>query len=334
VKRALSRVVSTAAPEQDGHSQGFRAPNYTQVPNALVDYWLPELSGAELKVLLYLVRRTFGFHRDQVEAGLRRICDGIPGKDRGTGLHLESASKAVKALESRGLLVCERRSGGRTSYHVRLITAVYGKSEHHRSENPNTAVYGKSEHEERKSSSETEGLKERNPGRSAALHSRATPKDQRNLQASPKLTPLRVDDDEKAQPQVSIVFATPEDELREICRVKTATEISRDLLNRIRETCELRGVLMTRYLEELRPHVPNLWKNPGGFLTDFARKIGSKMSGAPSTPDMAIKESPRCPQCRGIGRQGEQYCGCQLGRDLERVERKPTVSVAASPEPV
>jgi hypothetical protein len=110
---------------------GEREPNYTKIPNALMDRWIPELSGAELKVLLYLVRRTYGFHRDRVEAGLRRrfawgpmrlrsttlsecsagtkdglrrICHGIPGKDRGTGLHLESASKAVKCLESRGLL--------------------------------------------------------------------------------------------------------------------------------------------------------------------------------------------------------------------------------------
>jgi hypothetical protein len=79
---------------------------------------------------MYLVRRTFGFHRDRVEAGLRRIRDGIPGKDRGTGLHLESGSKAVKGLESRGLLVCERKSGGRTAYHIRLILEVCGKSEH------------------------------------------------------------------------------------------------------------------------------------------------------------------------------------------------------------
>ena len=81
-------------------------PNYTQVPNALMDRWIPELSGAELKVLLYHFRRTYGFHRYRVEAGLRRIFYG----------------RAVKCLEARGLLRNERRSGGRTIYHVRLIT--------------------------------------------------------------------------------------------------------------------------------------------------------------------------------------------------------------------
>jgi hypothetical protein len=72
--------------------KAFPAPNYTQVPNDLMDHWLPELNGAELKVLLYLVRRTFGFHRNSTEIGLRRICHGQPGRDRGTGLHLETVS--------------------------------------------------------------------------------------------------------------------------------------------------------------------------------------------------------------------------------------------------
>jgi hypothetical protein len=118
------------------------------------------------------------------------ICHGIPGKDRGTGLHLESASKAVKCLESRGLLVCERSSGGRTIYHVRLIPEVYGKSEH----------------EERKSSSEKNVQKERNTERSAQRKSPATPKAPRNPEA--------------------LLNSTPEDELRDIYRTKTATEIS------------------------------------------------------------------------------------------------------------
>lgn len=169
--------------------------------------------------------------------------------------------------------------------------------------------------------------------------SRATPKAPRNPEASLKPTPLRIVDHEIPQAHAPIVFVTPEDELRAIYLTKTATEMSADLLNRIRESCELRGVLMMRYVKELRSHVPNTWKNPGGFLTDFARKIRSKMSGFPSTQELGvvpftIKESPRCSQCPGIGRQGEQYCKCQLGHDLERVERRPAASMTASLEPV
>ncbi len=40
---------------------GFDAPHYTQTPDVLFDELLPYLSEAELKVLLYIIRRTFGF---------------------------------------------------------------------------------------------------------------------------------------------------------------------------------------------------------------------------------------------------------------------------------
>jgi len=43
--------------------QGFRSPNYTQVPDELFDELMSTLSGAELKVLLYIIRRTFGFKK-------------------------------------------------------------------------------------------------------------------------------------------------------------------------------------------------------------------------------------------------------------------------------
>jgi hypothetical protein len=46
--------------------QGFASPNYAQVPDALFDELLPDLSGAELKVLLYIIRRTLAVCRREV----------------------------------------------------------------------------------------------------------------------------------------------------------------------------------------------------------------------------------------------------------------------------
>ena len=43
---------------------GWYTPRYTQVPDQLFDEWLPHLSEAELKVLLYIMRRTFGWKKD------------------------------------------------------------------------------------------------------------------------------------------------------------------------------------------------------------------------------------------------------------------------------
>ena len=40
--------------------EGFSSPNYTQVPDELFDILMPSLTDAELRVLLYIIRRTFG----------------------------------------------------------------------------------------------------------------------------------------------------------------------------------------------------------------------------------------------------------------------------------
>jgi len=44
------------------HPTGAPASNYTQSPNILFDYWLPRLSHAEFKLLMYISRQTFGWH--------------------------------------------------------------------------------------------------------------------------------------------------------------------------------------------------------------------------------------------------------------------------------
>jgi len=47
--------------------KGYHVPNYTQTPNEVFDKFLSKLSHAELRVLLYIVRRTFGFHISYAE---------------------------------------------------------------------------------------------------------------------------------------------------------------------------------------------------------------------------------------------------------------------------
>jgi len=74
----------------------FAPPNYTQIPNNLLDRYLPEISPAELKVTLAVARNTFGWHRERhmmsisyltKAAGLSRqgVINGInAGLERGT----------------------------------------------------------------------------------------------------------------------------------------------------------------------------------------------------------------------------------------------------------
>jgi hypothetical protein len=43
--------------------EGFGAPNTTPVPDVVFDVLAPDLGEAELRVLLYIIRRTFGFKK-------------------------------------------------------------------------------------------------------------------------------------------------------------------------------------------------------------------------------------------------------------------------------
>jgi hypothetical protein len=93
---------------------GFVLPRYTPIPDALFDELLPDVSGAELKVLLYILRRTLGFKKDADRISLSQICSGIVTRegqrlDRGTGLSRSTAVTAIRALEDWGVLLGSRR---------------------------------------------------------------------------------------------------------------------------------------------------------------------------------------------------------------------------------
>src|SRR5687767_7341395 len=93
---------------------GFRSPNYTQVPDELFDELLVELSGAELKTLLYIIRRTFGFKRDSDSISLSQMLHGITKHDgtpldRGIGLSKPTLLQALRSLEERQIILTERR---------------------------------------------------------------------------------------------------------------------------------------------------------------------------------------------------------------------------------
>ena len=96
------------------HFQGFRSPRYTQVPDELFDELMPHLSGAELKVLLYIIRRTFGFKKESDNISLQQLLHGITTAegtvlDRGTGLSKKTLLETLKSLIEKNLLISERR---------------------------------------------------------------------------------------------------------------------------------------------------------------------------------------------------------------------------------
>lgn len=85
-------------------------PNSTQIPDIILDHWMADLSGAELKVLLYVARRTYGFGKESDDISLNQMADGIKRRDgtcldRGTGLSRSGVKTACNNLIQRGILV-------------------------------------------------------------------------------------------------------------------------------------------------------------------------------------------------------------------------------------
>ena len=92
---------------------GFTAPSYTQVPDEILDEVMAHLTGAELKVLLYIVRRTFGFKKSEDAISLEQICRGIITRagrrlDHGTGLKRSTVLEALRSLRDKHLIVAQQ----------------------------------------------------------------------------------------------------------------------------------------------------------------------------------------------------------------------------------
>ncbi len=84
----------------------------TPVPNAFLDLWMGSMGKAEVKVYLYLIRRTLGFQKSKDDISLSQFCTGMRdsrGKvlNRGTGLNRRTVIQALKNLESQGLIASE-----------------------------------------------------------------------------------------------------------------------------------------------------------------------------------------------------------------------------------
>jgi hypothetical protein len=107
---------------------GFKSPNYTNVPDEFLDFYVPYLSESELKVSLYIIRRTFGFKKEADSISLSQLENGIVTKDGrvldyGTGLSRPSIVNAIKGLLEKGIIEAEKsksQNGGNATTTYRL----------------------------------------------------------------------------------------------------------------------------------------------------------------------------------------------------------------------
>jgi len=103
-------------------SAGFASSNTTGTPDTLFDYWLPRLTGAQLRTLLFLIRRCYGpthqIDPSAVTISLPQFHKGTTGRDGratcGCGIASKSTlTGALKSLACLGLIVKETAIDGR-----------------------------------------------------------------------------------------------------------------------------------------------------------------------------------------------------------------------------
>ncbi len=104
---------------------GFKNLNSTPIPDEFFDLLAVQLCEAELRVLLYIMRRTFGFKKKADAISLSQLTGGIRKRDGsvldyGTGLSKPSVLKAVGGLQAKGIITIEKRTGedGRNEINV------------------------------------------------------------------------------------------------------------------------------------------------------------------------------------------------------------------------
>ena len=122
---AHSQVTTNKDQPLDFQFAGFKNLNSTPIPDEFFDLLAVQLSEAELRVLLYIMRRTFGFKKTSDAISLSQLTDGIRKRDgsvldHGTGLSKPSVLKAVSGLQAKGIIAIEKRTGydGRNEVNV------------------------------------------------------------------------------------------------------------------------------------------------------------------------------------------------------------------------
>jgi len=94
-------------------------PNTTQVPNVILDEWLPRLRDTELRVLLIVVRQTFGWIEDK-ETGRRKERDWISRRQlmHKAGRSHDAIAKAINVLAEYNLIEAFDERG------IKLVTPL------------------------------------------------------------------------------------------------------------------------------------------------------------------------------------------------------------------
>jgi hypothetical protein len=110
------------------HKKHNLIPNSTQMPNLILDLVVPRVPEAEARCLLYVCRRTFGFHKESDRISFSQFIHGIrdrSGKplDYGTGLSRQAVANGLRNLVRAEVLIVIENSKG-NFYRINLEMAV------------------------------------------------------------------------------------------------------------------------------------------------------------------------------------------------------------------
>lgn len=100
---------------------GVDKPNYTQIPNLILDDIMRYMDGAELKVTLAIARQTFGFHREKIRLTISDI-------EELTGLSRPSVTVALDVGMRRNLIQRDAGSDGKFNYSLVINDEVLATS--------------------------------------------------------------------------------------------------------------------------------------------------------------------------------------------------------------
>lgn len=120
---------------------GFASPNYTQIPDDFFDVLMPKLSEAELRVLLYVMRRTFGFKKRHDAISISQMVGGITTRagvqlDSGCGLGRTAVKRGVAGLVAKRVLYVEKRQADNGEYETNIYALVMAEGVGHETTHP------------------------------------------------------------------------------------------------------------------------------------------------------------------------------------------------------
>lgn len=97
-------------------SLSIPSPNYCPIPNVLLDEWIYRLGNAEFKILMFIARKTFGWHKIRDRISLSQI-------HKATGFTRSNIINAIRSLCKLGLLMKIKmgKAGEEKSYYEIII---------------------------------------------------------------------------------------------------------------------------------------------------------------------------------------------------------------------